>query len=103
MSELWETVPVSRKVREALWKWAEWALDETADPFAAPDLHAAARQFREDVLAAKGDRAQVCFLCGKGIHESYFEIDGCGRFHHTKCLESEGDSADSRAKIREKP
>ena len=54
MSEHWKTVPVSQKVRESMWRWAEWAADKTAEPFALPPLgvYAAARQFREDVLAA---------------------------------------------------
>ena len=56
MSERWETVPVSRKVRKALWDWAEEAeglMREEEDwvGWKARTLMAFARQFRQDVLA----------------------------------------------------
>ena len=53
MSERWERVPVSREVRKALWEWAEaepWVKTREYDQM-TDDLKAAARQFREDVLA----------------------------------------------------
>ena len=53
MSERWERVPVSREGREAMWGWAEaepWVKKREYDQM-TDDLKAAARQFREDVLA----------------------------------------------------
>ena len=56
MSERWETVPVSREVRKVLWKWAD---DEAVfGELDNVDLYAAARQFREDVLAEPESRTR---------------------------------------------
>ena len=51
MSERWETVPVSREVREALWKWAKYDVGDSRDNYLLQRVKVAARQFREDVLA----------------------------------------------------
>ena len=50
MSERWETVPVSREIRKTLFDWADH--EAVFGELDNVDLPEAARQFREDVLAA---------------------------------------------------
>ena len=51
MSERWETIPVRRGIRKALFEWDSINGYERGVTIANEDLYKAARQFREDVLA----------------------------------------------------